>query len=84
MNTNNTKQSKTPNSKQSQPMKGFTWNWSITISEKVLLALVALVSTYIAGFAIGNSQGVISPSRELPPQSAISSLPSVMSKPAAP
>lgn len=84
MNTNNTKQSKTPNSNQFQPMQGFTWNWSITISEKVLLTLLAVISTFITGFAIGNSQGVISQSKELPPQSAITSPPPAVSKPAAP
>jgi hypothetical protein len=73
MNTNNTKQSKTPNSNKSQSIQGCTWNWRVTISERVLLALVALVSTYIAGFTIGNSQGAILPSQELSPQSAISS-----------
>lgn len=79
----NNKQLTDPSSNQPQQAQGCTWNWSVTISEKVLLALVALVSTYIAGFAIGNSQGAISRSQELTPKSAISSPPPVVSKPAA-
>lgn len=81
MNTNNTKQSKTTNGNQSQPMQGFTWNWGITISEKVLLALLAVISTFITGFAIGNSQGAMPKSRESSPQSAIAPPPLAVEKP---
>jgi hypothetical protein len=79
----NTKQSTDPSSNQSRQTQGFTWNWSITISEKVLLTLLALISTFLTGFAIGNSQQAVSQPQELPSQSVVSS-PLPIDKPASP
>jgi hypothetical protein len=84
MNTKKTKKSTSPNSNQAQTTQGFTWNWSIMISEKVLLALITVVSSFSTGYAIGHSHQAVSQPQELPSKSVIVLPPSAVNTPPTP